>query len=76
MVSYLLLCVGQKRGIKLAIHNQRDAFDKPEMEEMLLVDATSAFNRKVALQNKNCMSNPSHLSEEFLCIVLVTIRKR
>ena len=70
------LCLGQKCGIEHAIHSIRDAFDKPEAEAVLQIDATNAFNslnRSLALANisktcpslifalRNSYANPSHL---------------
>ena len=38
------LCAGQTAGVEAAIHSIRDHFSKPEVEAVLLVDATNAFN--------------------------------
>ena len=48
------LCAGQPAGIEAAIHAMREIFEDEEVEAMLLVDASNAFNqlnRKAALQN-------------------------
>ena len=50
----LQLCGGQISGIEAAVHAARSAFDSPECDAALLVDATNAFNslnRMTALQN-------------------------
>ena len=59
----LQLCLGQTCGIEFAIHSLRDAFDKPESEGMLQIDAENKFNslnRKLALENMKVV-HPSHL---------------
>ena len=48
------LCAGQTAGVEAAIHSIRDHFRNPEVEAVLLVDATNAFNslnREVAIEN-------------------------
>ena len=48
------LCAGQIVGIEAAIHSVTDAFHSDDIEAVLLVDASNAFNslnRKAALQN-------------------------
>ena len=70
------LCLGQKCGIEHAIHSLRKAYDSPEVEGILLIDAQNAFNslnRDLALKNvdilcpslthaiRNSYSTPSDL---------------
>ena len=45
------LCGGQIAGIEAAVHATRAAFESDESQAALLVDATNAFNRQVALHN-------------------------
>ena len=45
------LCGGQIAGIEAAVHATRAAFESEESQAALLVDATNAFNRQVALHN-------------------------
>ena len=48
------LCAGQIAGIEAAIHSVTDAFHSDDVEAVLLVDASNAFNslnREVALRN-------------------------
>ena len=48
------LCLGQKCGIEHAIHSLRNEFEKPEVQDILLIDAKNAFNslnRDLALRN-------------------------
>ena len=50
----LQLCGGQMSGIEAAVHTTRSAFESENVEAVLLVDASNAFNcinRQVALQN-------------------------
>ena len=50
----LQVCAGQEGGCKAAIHVMRQIFNEEEMEAVLLVDATNAFNsvnRQAALHN-------------------------
>ena len=47
------LCLGQKCGTEHAIHYLRAAFEKPETEAILLIDAKNALNglnRQLALK--------------------------
>ena len=70
------MCLGQKCGIEHAIHALRKAYDSPEVEGILLIDAQNAFNslnRDLALKNvdilcpslthaiRNSYSTPSDL---------------
>ena len=48
------LRLGQKCGIKYAIHSLRNEFEKPETDAILLIDAENAFNslnRELGLKN-------------------------
>ena len=48
------MCLGQKCGIEHAIHALRKAYESPEVEGILLIDAQNAFNslnRELALKN-------------------------
>ena len=45
------MCGGQIAGIEAAVHATRSAFEFVECEAALLVDATNALNRQVALHN-------------------------
>ena len=45
------LCGGQISGIEAAVHAVRSAFALDENEAVLLVDASNALNRQVALHN-------------------------
>ena len=48
------LCAGQTAGAEAAIHAVRECFQQEEIEAILLVDATNAFNslnRNAALHN-------------------------
>ena len=45
------MCGGQIAGIEAAVHATRSAFESVECEAALLVDATNALNRQVALHN-------------------------
>ena len=50
----LQLCLGQRCGIEHAIHSLREAFEQPETQAILLIDAKNAFNslnRDLALKN-------------------------
>ena len=53
------LCAGQESGCEAAVHVMQKLFNSPEVEAVLLVDATNAFNsinRQTALRNiqHNC----------------------
>ena len=50
----LQACAGHKGGVEAAVHAMKKVFDKPNVEAVLLVDATNAFNnmnRQTALHN-------------------------
>ena len=50
----LQVCAGHKSGNEAAIHTMRSIFDADEMDAVLLIDASNAFNtlnRAVALHN-------------------------
>ena len=52
------LCGGQVAGIEAAVHAVRQSFGSEEMENILLVDASNAFNslhRANALANIRCL---------------------
>ena len=47
------MCLGQNCGIEHAIHALRKAYESPEVEGVLLIDAQNAFNslnRELALK--------------------------
>ncbi len=52
------MCVGQISGIEAAVHATRSAFESTKSEAILLVDATNALNRKVALHNMRHLCPP------------------
>ena len=50
----LQVCAGQDGGCEAAIHAMKDMFDEDDVDGVLLVDASNAFNRlnrEVALRN-------------------------
>ena len=52
------MCAGQLGGCEAAIHTMRQIFENPDIEGVLLVDATNAFNqinRQAALHNINVL---------------------
>ena len=54
----LQLCGGQECGIEATIHAMHDTFGAEDVDAVLLVDATNAFNR---LNREACMRNVAHL---------------
>ena len=54
----LQLCGGQECGIEAAIHAMHDTFGAEDVDAVLLMDATNAFNR---LNREACMRNVTHL---------------
>ena len=54
LAKHFQLRLGQKCGIKYAIHSLRNEFEKPETDAILLIDAEKAFNslnRELGLKN-------------------------
>ena len=47
--SNIQMCLGQNCGIEHAIHALRKAYESPEVEGVLLIDAQNAFNRLIRL---------------------------
>ena len=54
----LQLCGGQECGIEAAIHAMHDTFSAEDVDAVLLVDASNAFN---CLNREACMRNVAHL---------------
>ena len=54
----LQLCGGQECGIEAAIHAMHDTFGAENVDTVLLVDASNAFNQ---MNREACMRNVAHL---------------
>ena len=62
----LQLCLGQRCGIEHAIHSLREAFEQPETQAILLIDAKNAFNSLNRLSPKKHRSSLSISSSGFI----------
>ena len=61
----LQLCAGQIAGVEAGIHAVRSCFNEESTEEVLLVDATNAFN----FFNRNS----ALLNIHYLCLAIATV---
>ena len=67
----LQLCAGQLSGCEAAVHSMRQLFSSPEVEAVILVDASNAFN---SLNRQAALFNIQHLCPSFSTVLLNTYR--
>ena len=67
MTGSLQLCGSQECGIEAAIHAMHDTFGAEDVDAVLLVDATNAFNR---LNTEACMRNVAHLCPAITPVII------
>ena len=67
----LQLCPGQLSGCEAAVHSMRQLFSSPEVEAVILVDASNAFN---SLNRQAALFNIQHLCPSFSTVLLNTYR--
>ena len=68
----LQLCAGQLSGCESAVHAMRELFESPEIEAIILVDATNAFN---SLNRQAALRNIHHLCPPLSKILINTYRE-
>ena len=68
----LQLCAGQIAGVEASIHAVRSCFNDKSTEEVLLVDATNAFN---SLNRNAALLNICHLCPALATIVINCYRE-
>ena len=56
------LCAGQESGCEAAVHVMQKLFNSPEVEAVLLVDATNAFN---SINRQTALRNIQHICQPF-----------
>ena len=69
--SSVQLCAGQPSGTEAAIHTVRQAFQKEDVEGVVLVDASNAFN---ALSRYSALQNIQRICPPIATIVINTYR--
>ena len=67
----LQLCAGQLSGCEAAVHSMRQLFSSPDIEAVILVDASNAFN---SLNRQAALFNIQRLCPSFSTILLNTYR--
>lgn len=67
----LQLCAGQLSGCVAAVHSMRQLFSSADVEAVILVDASNAFN---SLNWQAALFNIQHLCPSFSTILLNTYR--
>ena len=65
------MCAGQLSGCEAAVHSMRQLFSSPEVEAVILVDASNAFN---SLNRQAALFNIQHLCPSFSTVLLNTYR--
>ena len=68
----LQLCAGQLSGCESAVHAMRELFESPEIEAIILVDTTNAFN---SLNRQAALRNIHHLCPPLSKILINTYRE-
>ncbi|XP_065893485.1 uncharacterized protein [Dysidea avara] len=68
----LQLCAGQLSGCEAAVHSTREIFSSADVDAVLLVDATNAFN---SLNRQAALRNIQHLCPPFSTILINTYRE-
>ena len=67
----LQLCAGQLSGCEAAIHFMRQLYSSPDVEAVILVDASNAFN---SLNRPAALFNIHHLCPSFSTVLINTYR--
>ena len=65
------LCAGQESGCEAAVHVMQKLFNSPEVEAVLLVDATNAFN---SINRQTALRNIQHICPVISTILINTYR--
>ena len=67
----LQLCAGQLSGCEAAVHSMRQLYSSPDVEAVILVDASNAFN---SLNRQAALFNIRHLCPSFSTVLINTYR--